>query len=183
MSNHRARGVVGASGGPRVDLRDDRRGSSDADGADPISEDSFDELGSLLSAVLAAEGCGPDAEAGLHLVDVSDIADLNARHMGVDGPTDVLSFPIDGPVTAPARGGAPVLVGDVVICPEVAAAQAEAHTGTFDDECRLLVVHGALHLCGWDHADARAQRAMWERERALMAEFQLLPARDPWTTR
>jgi probable rRNA maturation factor len=132
-------------------------------------------LGELMSSVLAAEGVAGGAEAGLHLVDEAEITGLNREHMGVDGPTDVLSFPVDG--AAAGDGG---LVGDVVVCPAVAGSQAVGHAGTLLDECRLLVVHGALHLCGWDHADSTARAAMWRRERELMGALGVAPSADPW---
>jgi probable rRNA maturation factor len=75
------------------------------------------------------------------------------------------------------------MVGDVVVCAEVAAAQAPDHAGTVQDELALLVVHGGLHLCGWDHADPAERAGMWARERALMSELARPPARDPWGDR
>lgn len=73
------------------------------------------------------------------------------------------------------------LVGDIVLCPEVATRQAGEHAGTVEDELALLVVHGALHLVGWDHEDTESQAAMWNRERELMQQFHRIPARDPWS--
>jgi probable rRNA maturation factor len=135
----------------------------------------LDHLGALLASVLAAEGAPGCAEASLTLVDPERIAVLKSEHLGGDGsPTDVLSFPLDG--AAPDAQ----LVGDVVVCPAVAAVQAPAHAGTLVDELRLLVVHGALHLAGWDHADPDGERAMWARERALMERLGVAPMRDPW---
>lgn len=138
----------------------------------------IDLLTDLIASVLASEGIPAGAEASLTLVDPAVIAQLKAEHLDGDGtPTDVLSFPIDG-----ADGDDPDhwLVGDIVVCPEVAAAQAPGHAGNAADEMALLVVHGALHLVGWDHADASSQEAMWQRERELMSEFYRLPELDPW---
>lgn len=137
-------------------------------------------LGDLLGVVLAAEGVPPRAEASLTLVAPDAIARLKAEHLGGDGPTDVLSFPIDGP--GPVGDDEPWMVGDVVLCPEVAAAQAPDHAGTLSDELALLVVHGGLHLCGWDHATDDDRAAMWDRERTLLVDAHGEPARDPWST-
>ena len=93
---------------------------------------------------------------------------LNAEHMGKDGPTDVLSFPLDDDPTRPSAG-VPVLLGDVVVCPAVAADQAPAHAGTLDDELALLVVHGVLHVLGHDHAEPDETARMRARELALLA--------------
>ncbi|MGH9055761.1 MAG: rRNA maturation RNase YbeY [Acidimicrobiales bacterium] len=137
----------------------------------------------LAEAVLADEGVGGDTEVSLLFVDEKAIADLNSRFLGRDGPTDVLAFPIDEDPAdsgrSPDAGGtgpgfraepdeAPVLLGDVVICPEVAHHNAPDHAGTYDDELALLVVHGLLHLVGMDHEDSDEAEAMETRERQLL---------------
>lgn len=133
-------------------------------------------LASLMAAALAHEGAPADAEAWLTLVDAPEIAALKADHLGGDGaPTDVLSFPVDG-VADDAE-----MVGDVVLCVEVAARQAPAHAGNLEDELALLVVHAALHLAGWDHADAGEQTRMWARERELLTALHRSPEHDPWS--
>lgn len=179
-------------------LVEDRTPRSEPGPRDPDAATTGPEaLGDLLAAVLRSEGIPAGAEAGLHLVGVAEMSGLNADAMGVDGPTDVLSFPIDGTscrgLAVPAHAGPSgsshelsgrqpetVLVGDLVLCPEVAAANAADHAGTFADELRLLVVHGGLHLCGWDHRTSDEQRSMWRRERDLMASLQVSPSGDPW---
>ena len=141
----------------------------------------LDALASLLGRALAAEGVAAGAEASLTLVSSDRIAALKAEHLDGDGsPTDVLSFPIDGP-ERPLAEPADWMVGDVVLCPEVAAAQAPGHAGTVEDELALLVVHGALHLVGWDHATDAERRQMWDRERQLLTDLHGAPARDPWS--
>jgi probable rRNA maturation factor len=150
----------------------------------------------LAQRVLADEGVEGECELSVLFVDEGAIASLNERFMGHDGPTDVLSFPIDGEGNPPGRwpdsGGPgpdrddddaddlPLLLGDVVICPAVAAANAPGHAGSYDDEVALLVVHGVLHLLGMDHADAAGQTAMQARERELLADHHGPLAADPW---
>jgi probable rRNA maturation factor len=110
-------------------------------------------LAQLAAAVLVAEGRA--GELTLTFVDADEIAALNQEHMGHEGPTDVLSFPLDAdlaPGDVPVEWG-PVLLGDVVVCPQVAAANAASHAGTLDDELALLVVHGVLHVLGHDHGE------------------------------
>lgn len=131
----------------------------------------------LLAAVLASEGVADGAEAGLTFVTPSAMAELNAAHMGGSGPTDVLAFPIDG-LAADGEGS---LVGDVVICPVVAWGGADDHAGSADDEIALLVVHGALHLLGHDHALDDDRVLMQGRERALLAAHHGDLAGDPWS--
>jgi len=141
----------------------------------------------LARSVLHAEGVRGDAELSMLFVDEAAMTDLNKRFVGKDGPTDVLAFPIDeepseggrspdsggtGPgFLAPEAADLPLLVGDVVICPAVAARNAPEHAGTYDDELALLIVHGILHLMGMDHVDDEEASAMEQRERELLEEF------------
>ena len=125
----------------------------------------------LVADVLADEGVS--GELDLTFVGEADMAELNAQHMGQAGPTDVLAFPLDADAEAPeveAGPDIPVLLGDVVICPAVAHRNAPEHEGadhdgTIDDELALLVVHGVLHVLGWDHATDDERVAMQARER------------------
>lgn len=98
-------------------------------------------------------------ELSLTFVDEDTIAELNRRHLGGKGPTDVLAFPLDaggdGDVDPTGPGGdMPVLLGDVVVCPAAAARNAAARSVPTEDELALLVVHGVLHVLGMDHAEA-----------------------------
>ncbi len=153
----------------------------------------------LVQQVLAAEGVKGAAELSVLFVSEDVIAGLNKRFMDHDGPTDVLSFPLDEDLvelgrwpdassTGPDRGPgdpdeAPLLLGDVVICPAVAARNAPDHAGTYDDELALLVVHGVLHVLGMDHADPEEASAMQARERELLDQFHGPLARDPGRSR
>jgi probable rRNA maturation factor len=132
------------------------------------------------------ERYGSDVEMSLMFVDSQTIAELNERFLGVNGPTDVLSFPLDeelppggrqpdqggrGP-GAPADGGdPPALLGDVVVCPAVATRQAAERGIAAEDEIALLVVHGVLHLLDYDHAEPDEATAMRRREQELLARF------------
>jgi probable rRNA maturation factor len=140
----------------------------------------------LARSVLAAEGIVSETEVSLLFVDETTIAALNERFLDKAGPTDVLAFPIEddagrsgrspdeggtGPGSIEADTGRLVLLGDVVICPAVAAVNAVEHGVTFNAEIALLVVHGILHLLGMDHeADEEAER-MERRERELLARY------------
>jgi len=155
-------------------------------------------LAAALAAALRAGGAPEPASAGLVLADDGELARLNAAHLGRRGPTDVLSFPLLPPRAFPGHPGRPaepgpgarrvepafllppgtrLNLGDVVVSVERAIAQAEGGRGgqTGDlrwsaaDELRLLVVHGGLHLCGWDHAEPEEEAAMRALERAILA--------------
>ena len=116
----------------------------------------------LAMAVLASEGAL--GELTLTFVDRSDIAELNSQYMGKSGATDVLSFPMEDE----PGDGSPLLLGDVVLSPAVASEQYGAHAGTIDDELALLVVHGVLHILGYDHAEPAEAATMRTREVELL---------------
>ena len=130
----------------------------------------LDRWSALATASFIDRGVAA-GECNLLFVDEPTIQELNLEHRGKDRPTDVLSFPLDG-----ADADHPDdLIGDIVICPTVAAANApehagqDHHTGTLDDELGLLVVHGVLHLLGHDHEDDDEAEAMEALEQALLA--------------
>ena len=152
-------------------------------------------LARAVAAALDVAGAPQPASIGLILSDDAELAGLNAEHMGKDGPTDVLSFPLLAPEAYPPhpgkapdahdQAGAFALppgtrqhLGDVIVSVERAVDQAEqgrgGHTGDVRwdarDELRLLVTHGTLHVCGWDHAEPDEEAAMRALERHLLAD-------------
>ncbi|MEA2578069.1 MAG: putative rRNA maturation factor [Chloroflexota bacterium] len=159
----------------------------------PLSES---VLARTVAAALDAASAPAPASIGLILADDTELAGLNATHLGKDGPTDVLSFPLLPPEAFPSHAGqgraasvrpasAPPFplppgrrphLGDIVVSVERAIEQAEAgrggHTGDVQwsaaDELRLLVTHGTLHICGWDHAEPDEEAAMRALERRLL---------------
>ena len=122
-----------------------------------------DRWARLAAAALIAEGAV--GELTLTFVDRVEMTSLNTEHMGKESPTDVLSFPLE-PFGSDDPG--PSLIGDLVICPAVAAEAAPAHAGTLDDELALLVVHGVLHIVGHDHVDPDETEVMRRRELELL---------------
>lgn len=128
-------------------------------------------------------------ELALTFVDEDTIAELNRCHLGGEGPTDVLAFPLDadtggdGDVDPTDPGGdMPVLLGDVVVCPAVAARNAAARSVPTDDELALLVVHGVLHVLGMDHAEAGEAVLMQAAQRRLLERLHP-PAAPLWRLR
>jgi probable rRNA maturation factor len=126
-----------------------------------------DDLVALARHVLTTMRVPDDMEVALLLVDEATIAELNAQHLGKQGPTDVLAFPIDQP--GEALPGSPAILGDVVLCPAVAHEQAAGLGRTPHGELRLLTVHGLLHLLGMDHAEPDEERAMFSLTDELLA--------------
>ena len=117
-------------------------------------------------ATSVVNALGAHGELSLTFVDPDTIAELKGEFLGELAPTDVLAFPMDG--GQQGSSDVPMVLGDVVICPEVAVAQCPEHAGTPDDEIALLVVHGILHLVGHDHADAEETMVMRALERQLL---------------
>lgn len=118
-----------------------------------------DDLLALTRHVLRARRVPEDMEVSILLVDEDTIAALNQQHMGKDGPTDVLAFPIDEPGETPPDQ--PAVLGDVVLCPAVCAAQAPRFSRSEHEELQVLTVHGLLHLLGMDHADPVQEAEMF----------------------
>ncbi|MGR2753510.1 rRNA maturation RNase YbeY [Agromyces arachidis] len=114
----------------------------------------------------------PDAELAIVLVDEGAMEQLHVQWMDEPGPTDVLSFPMDelrpGTEDQPAPPG---LLGDVVLCPQVAESQAKAAGHSLLDELQLLTAHGILHLLGFDHAEPEEEREMFGLQRDLLVGF------------
>jgi probable rRNA maturation factor len=119
-------------------------------------------------------GVNPLAELSILLVDVEYMTELNHRWMDGEGPTDVLAFPMDeGSVDhGPGETGAePALLGDIVLCPEVASKQAAEAGHATVDELALLTVHGVLHLLGYDHAEPEEEREMFGLQARLLESW------------
>lgn len=120
----------------------------------------------------------PDAELAILLVDESAMEQLHVQWMDEPGPTDVLSFPMDelrpGSEDAPT---APGLLGDIVLCPQVATAQAKTAGHSLLEELLLLTTHGLLHLLGFDHAEPEEEKEMFGLQRDLLIGFALAERR------
>lgn len=126
----------------------------------------------LAAHVLTNMKVHPDAELAILFVDEDAMEKLHLEWMDEPGATDVLSFPMDelrpGNDDKPSDPG---LLGDVVICPTVAAAQAITAKHSTDTEIRWLLSHGILHLLGFDHAEPDEERAMFALQRQLVDSF------------
>lgn len=156
-------------------------GQPDVQVADQQTEHKLDleRYRTLAVTVLTSEGVPEGAALTVVFVSSQAMTDLNVQHMGHEGPTDVLAFPIDEHVVnqgSPAP--IPIMLGDVVICPDVAAINCvtnkdsyPGHNGSVSDEIDLLVVHGILHVLGMDHADDEERNMMQASERTHLTAF------------
>ena len=121
----------------------------------------------------------PDAELAIILVDEAAMEQLHVQWMDEPGPTDVLSFPMDElrPGTEDAVTP-PGLLGDIVLCPQVAIAQAETAGHSALEEMLLLTTHGLLHLLGFDHAEPQEEKDMFGMQRDILLGFALSERRS-----
>jgi probable rRNA maturation factor len=135
---------------------------------------SEEELISVARFVIRKMDVNPGAELSMVLLDTNAMADLHMRWMDLPGPTDVMSFPMDelepgGRPDTPDPG--PSMLGDIVLCPQFAAKQAEAAGHSLGHELALLTVHGVLHLLGYDHAEPEEEKEMFALQRQLLEEW------------
>lgn len=130
------------------------------------------ELVALARYVIDQMRVHPQSELCVRLVDEDTMAVLHEKWMDLPGPTDVMSFPMDE--LRPGRAGeVPVegILGDIVLCPSVAARQAAEAGHAPAEELLLLTTHGILHLLGYDHADPEEEKEMFDLQRQLLLTF------------
>ena len=133
---------------------------------EPLDLSAFERLATF---VLSQEEVPAASELSVAIVTTEEMANLNERYRGVEGPTDVLAFGCDEPCAT--AEGEPVTLGDVAIAPDVAQANAAEYGTTVEAELNLLLIHGTLHLLGYDHIDDEDAEVMQERERVLLATW------------
>lgn len=147
-----------------------------------INESGFDGVNEemlidVASFAFGAMDINPDAECTITAVDLQTIADLHVRWMDLEGPTDVMSFPMDeitpGALTPrpDAADPGPAMLGDIVLCPEFALRQAQAAGHSLGHELALLTVHGCLHLLGYDHTTPAEEKEMFSLQNELLADW------------
>ncbi|HEU5270049.1 MAG TPA: rRNA maturation RNase YbeY [Jatrophihabitans sp.] len=150
------------------------------------SESAVDEraITSVARYVLDTLGINPLAELSILVVDSEAMATLHKQWMDLDGPTDVMAFPMDTLDDKPgmeAQPG-PALLGDVILCPEVAAVQAASAGHSRDAELYLLTTHGVLHLLGYDHGDPESEREMFTLQTQLVTGWARATGQPPIRT-
>jgi probable rRNA maturation factor len=164
-----------------------------------MNVDVLDESGADVDVVALTQLCRfvmrrmrlhPATELTVRLVDPDTIAVLNEKWMDTKGPTDVLSFPMDeltpGKPSADDEAGLEPgmagYLGDIAVCPQVAAQQAPAAGHGTSDEIELLTVHGILHLLGYDHGSPDEHREMFGLQGRLLLEWQQDGDHEPAST-
>lgn len=136
------------------------------------------ELAECARYVMEQMRVHPQADLCLKLVDEAAMTVLHEQWMDLPGPTDVMSFPMDE--LRPGRPGQELpdgVLGDIVLCPQVAAGQAATAGHSTQEELLLLTTHGILHLLGFDHAESAPEKEMFDLQQSLLAGF--LAEREP----
>lgn len=121
---------------------------------------------SVAQFAMTRMGLHPDCDLAISIVDEDRMSELHEEWMDLKGPTDVLSFPMDELTPHCADPG---IVGDIVLCPQFAQAQAK---NGLDAELNLLTIHGVLHCLGFDHAEPITEREMFELQESILREWQ-----------
>jgi probable rRNA maturation factor len=152
-----------------------------------VDEKALADLGRFVLDALRIDSL---ADVSILLVDVDTMAGLHQQWMDMPGPTDVMAFPMDAadgpterhdPSAPPGTDAHPgdTMLGDVVLCPAVAADQATSAGHSTEAELHLLCTHGILHLLGYDHGDPDEEREMFELQARLLAEWTAQTGREP----
>ncbi|MGA1279277.1 MAG: rRNA maturation RNase YbeY [Candidatus Nanopelagicaceae bacterium] len=123
---------------------------------------------SLLSYAFRHLSLDLHCELAISLVDIEEMSDLNRTWMEEEGPTDVLSFPMD---ELKLGDSGPAILGDIVLCPEYARGNAVKAGTSLDEELQLLLVHGLLHLLGLDHRESAEEVAMFALQGEILREW------------
>lgn len=140
---------------------------------------SEDEVCAIAAYVLAAEGVERDVEISLSYVDEDEMHELNHQWRDIDRTTDVLSFECDSAFDEDIPVDEVLELGDIILAPEVIVRQAPGFGNDPADECRLMLVHGLLHLLGYDHIEDDEAEEMEAREDALLRELAVQRGDDP----
>jgi len=126
------------------------------------------EILHLVRSVLAQEQQPPDLGVTVVITDDAGIQELNRSFRGIDSPTDVLAFAMREGASFVTPDATPPYLGDVVVSYPRAEAQAKEQGHPIDEELALLIVHGCLHLLGYDHAAEKAHQRMWARQEEIL---------------
>lgn len=137
-----------------------------------ITENIKEIIGEVIKESLIIEGRSLDYEVSVSLVDKEEIQMLNREYRGVDRPTDVLSFPMEEDEEFMAEDFTPIL-GDIIICAQIALEQSEQYGHTFIREIAYLTAHSMFHLMGYDHESEEEREIMRNKEKEVMKKIKI----------
>lgn len=128
------------------------------------------DLLSIAAFAISEMGIHPDSDLSITIVNEDRMSELHVEWMDLEGPTDVLSFPMDELLPHSAADG-PGIIGDIVLCPDFAAKEALKHS--LADELSILTIHGILHCLGFDHAEKAEEIEMFALQDRILADWKV----------
>lgn len=144
------------------------------------------QLSTVAEFALATMDVHPSVEVTITCVDLDTIKDLHVRWLDLEGPTDVMSFPMDDISSTGGRPDAadpgPAYLGDIILCPDFAQKQADKAGHSLNHELDLLTVHGCLHLLGYDHAKPNEEQHMFALQNDILKRWYEATGREKPTT-
>src|SRR5699024_1261937 len=143
------------------------------DQTNQLEEKHFTLLNKVLSFTGEKEKISSNVDLSVSIVTNEDIQTLNESYRDKNEPTDVLSFELDHPIEDQRNVGIPLMMGDIIISIDKVHDQAERYNHSFDRELSFLVIHGFLHLMGYTHDNKEEEKIMFEKQEAILKEFQL----------
>ncbi|WP_438453826.1 rRNA maturation RNase YbeY [Staphylococcus pseudintermedius] len=144
-----------------------------SDHTDQVKDDWYTQIRDVLEFAKNEEGIDEDAELSVTFVDKAEIQEINRDYRQKDKVTDVISFAFEEEEDIFEGMDVPRVLGDIIICTDVAAEQAEQYGHSFERELGFLALHGFLHLLGYDHMTEEDEKVMFERQKDILNQFGL----------
>ncbi|TSB46759.1 rRNA maturation RNase YbeY [Alkalicoccobacillus porphyridii] len=147
-----------------------------SDETSTLTAKQMEQVESVLKHAAALEQLEGEYEVSVSFVDEDEIRQINHGHRGIDRGTDVLSFALNEGVEEVAQSieGMPNLLGDIIISTERITQQAKEYEHSFERELGFLIVHGFLHLLGYDHMDSEEEKVMFKRQEEILTSYGLV---------
>lgn len=144
-----------------------------SDHTDQVKDDWYTQIRDVLEFAKNEEGIEEDAELSVTFVDKAEIQEINRDYRQKDKVTDVISFAFEEEEDIFEGMDVPRVLGDIIICTDVAIEQAEQYGHSFERELGFLALHGFLHLLGYDHMTEEDEKVMFERQKDILNQFGL----------
>ncbi|EOB1263612.1 rRNA maturation RNase YbeY [Staphylococcus pseudintermedius] len=144
-----------------------------SDHTDQVKDDWYTQIRDVLEFAKNEEGIDEDAELSVTFVDKAEIQEINRDYRQKDKVTDVISFAFEEEEDIFEGMDVPRVLGDIIICTDVVAEQAEQYGHSFERELGFLALHGFLHLLGYDHMTEEDEKVMFGRQKDILNQFGL----------
>lgn len=146
-----------------------------SDHTELVKDEWYEQIEKLLNFAKQQEEISEDAELSITFVDKSEIQEINKMYRDKDKVTDVISFALeeDEPDIDMSEFDIPRVLGDIIICTDIAQEQSESYGHSFERELGFLALHGFLHLLGYDHMNEEDEKEMFGRQDAILNAYGL----------